>query len=96
MTRRTIDIAFPKTKVAVFVDGCFWHGCPEHATWPKVNGEFWRDKIMRNRVRDLETNEHLVAAGWTVCRIWEHASLSEAVADVERHLDEPVSREDGR
>jgi DNA mismatch endonuclease (patch repair protein) len=72
MPRRTIDIAFTRAKVAVFLDGCFWHGCPEHATQPKANAEWWRTKLDRNIARDLETNEHLAEAGWIVLRFWEH------------------------
>lgn len=72
MPRRTIDIAFPKVKIAVFLDGCFWHGCPEHATHPRVNAEWWRAKLDKNTARDLETTEHLAAEGWTVLRFWEH------------------------
>lgn len=70
--RRRGDIVFPKLKVAVFVDGCFWHGCPIHGTWPKANAEFWRDKIETNRRRDDDTNRRLEEAGWKVVRIWEH------------------------
>ena len=73
------------------VDGCFWHGCPEHATWPKANGEFWLAKITRNQLRDDETNELLRAAGWTVCRVWEHTSVHEAVEMVESCLGEPTN-----
>lgn len=91
-TRRTIDIAFPGRRVAVLVDGCFWHGCPEHATWPMANGEFWHAKITRNQARDVETNELLEAAGWTVCRIWEHTPIVDAVVIVESYLDGPASR----
>src|SRR5437870_4101213 len=58
-TRRTIDIAFTKKRVAVFVDGCFWHGCPLHRSWPKRNSEFWRDKIDTNIVRDRDTDRRL-------------------------------------
>ncbi|MGW1546790.1 very short patch repair endonuclease [Streptomyces sp. NPDC002346] len=79
MSRRTIDIAFTRAKVAVMIDGCFWHGCPEHATQPKANSEWWRKKLERNIARDLETTEHLTAAGWTVLRFWEHEA-PEAVA----------------
>jgi DNA mismatch endonuclease (patch repair protein) len=57
----------------VFVDGCFWHGCPKHATWPKQNTAFWRTKILRNQARDREVNRLLKKAGWRVLRIWEHA-----------------------
>lgn len=79
MPRRTIDIAFGSAKIAVFMDGCFWHGCPQHATQPKANAEWWRAKLEKNMARDRETTEHLVAAGWTVLRFWEHES-PEAVA----------------
>src|SRR3954465_846748 len=70
--RRRIDIAFPRERVAVFVDGCFWHRCPEHATFPRANGSFWSDKLDRNVARDRDTDERLRAAGWTVIRVWEH------------------------
>lgn len=80
--RRVADVAFPGLKIAIFVDGCFWHGCPEHATWPKRNAEFWRQKIEANRLRDADTNERLCALGWTVLRFWEHESPTEAAATV--------------
>jgi DNA mismatch endonuclease Vsr len=67
------DFVFPKPKVAVFVDGCFFHGCPKHATWPKNNAAFWRAKIEGNRARDRRQTRLLRAAGWRVIRIWEHA-----------------------
>lgn len=79
MPRRTIDIAFPRTKIAVFLDGCFWHGCPQHATRPKANAEWWRTKLDKNMARDVETTTHLTEEGWTVLRFWEHESV-EAVA----------------
>ncbi|MGA5630771.1 very short patch repair endonuclease [Streptomyces lydicamycinicus] len=79
-SRRTIDIAFPGPKVAVFLDGCFWHGCPEHATHPKANADWWRNKLDGNIARDRETTEHLVEQGWTVLRFWEHEDPV-AVAD---------------
>jgi DNA mismatch endonuclease (patch repair protein) len=72
MPRRSIDIVFPKAKIAIFLDGCFWHGCPQHATHPKANAEWWRTKLDKNMARDVETTEHLRAAGWTVLRFWEH------------------------
>lgn len=72
MSRRTIDIVFPKAKVAVFLDGCFWHGCPQHATSPKSNAEWWRAKLDKNMARDVETTEYLEQEGWTVLRFWEH------------------------
>ncbi|MFF5841922.1 very short patch repair endonuclease [Streptomyces massasporeus] len=82
LPRRTIDIVFPKTKIAVFLDGCFWHGCPQHATHPKANAEWWRAKLEKNMTRDVETTEHLVAQGWTVLRFWEH----EPVSGVAQHI----------
>ncbi|MFJ8753246.1 very short patch repair endonuclease [Streptomyces sp. NPDC102441] len=89
MSRRTIDIAFTRAKVAVFLDGCFWHGCPEHATQPRSNAEWWRQKLDRNMARDVETTEHLTAAGWTVLRFWEH----EAAVLVAEQVAEVVDRE---
>jgi DNA mismatch endonuclease (patch repair protein) len=71
---RVADVAFPALKIAIFVDGCFWHGCPEHATWPKQNAEFWRQKSEVNRLRDAATNSRLLDVGWTVLRFWEHES----------------------
>ncbi|WP_329616071.1 very short patch repair endonuclease [Streptomyces brevispora] len=85
MSRRTIDIAFTRAKVAVFLDGCFWHGCPEHATQPKSNAEWWRQKLDRNMARDAETTAHLVTEGWTVLRFWEHqppVQVADQVAEV--------------
>ncbi|SNC61190.1 T/G mismatch-specific endonuclease [Kytococcus aerolatus] len=84
--RRTIDVAFPKRKVAVFVDGCFWHVCPEHGVRPKSNAEWWHRKLMDNVVRDRTTDEVLVAQGWVVVRVWEHAPRMEAVHAVEMAL----------
>ncbi len=79
MARRRIDVAFTSVRLAVLIDGCFWHGCPEHATQPKSNAEWWRQKLDRNMARDAETTAHLVAAGWEVLRFWEHEA-PEAVA----------------
>ncbi|MDQ6949588.1 MAG: very short patch repair endonuclease [Actinomycetota bacterium] len=71
--RREADILFPKAKVAVFVDGCFWHGCPEHGRRVHTtNSWYWPDKIERNMQRDLDTDERLRAAGWCALRVWEH------------------------
>lgn len=66
------DFVFPKLRLAVFVDGCFWHGCPKHATQPKANRKFWRDKIASNMARDRHVNRRLRKMGWRVLRIWEH------------------------
>ncbi|WP_353215187.1 very short patch repair endonuclease [Salinisphaera hydrothermalis] len=86
--RRVADVAFPGRKIAVFVDGCFWHGCPEHATWPKRNAEFWRQKIEANRRRDMDTNDRLRSIGWTVLRFWSHDSPAEAAKAVARVVAE--------
>ncbi|MEU7479145.1 very short patch repair endonuclease [Lentzea sp. NPDC042327] len=80
--RREADIVFTGAKVAVFVDGCFWHGCPEHATWPRNNAEFWRTKIETNRRRDLDTDAKLTDAGWLAVRVWEHEDAAAAAARV--------------
>jgi DNA mismatch endonuclease (patch repair protein) len=77
-----VDILFPKARVAVFVDGCFWHGCPNHGTKPRVHSDWWRAKLERNRLRDLRNDEELNAAGWQVLRIWEHVEPTEAVSRV--------------
>ena len=66
------DFVFPKAGLAVFVDGCFWHGCPKHGTKPKGNAAFWLKKISGNQARDLLVNRALRRAGWRVLRIWEH------------------------
>ena len=66
------DFAFPKVKVAVFVDGCFWHGCPIHGTQPRSNCSFWKKKFARNQARARHVNRTLRIAGWRVLRIWEH------------------------
>lgn len=86
--RRTIDIAFPGKKLAVFVDGCFWHGCQEHGVSPKHNAAWWADKLSTNRQRDEETTAILLAAGWRVLRLWEHQALIEQVALTEWTLSE--------
>jgi DNA mismatch endonuclease, patch repair protein len=70
--RRRADIVFPARKVAVFVDGCFWHGCSEHRTIPKANGSWWTEKLTHNQARDRETDLILAQAGWLTIRVWEH------------------------
>jgi DNA mismatch endonuclease, patch repair protein len=79
---RRADVVFRKARVAVFVNGCFWHGCPRHASWPKSNAEWWREKIEGNRKRDRETDKHLRRAGWHPVRIWEHDDPSAAAAKI--------------
>src|SRR4051794_3885443 len=81
------DAAFPRAKVAVFVDGCFWHGCPEHGRREHaINGEYWPAKIEGNRARDADTDERLRAAEWRVVRVWEHADLISAAREIEQML----------
>jgi len=87
--RRRADLVFGPSQVAVFVDGCFWHSCPEHATVPKSNREWRRQKLAANVARDRDTDARLASAGWTVIRVWEHENMDDAaarvVAEVRRH-----------
>ena len=80
--RRTIDIAFTRARVAVYIDGCFWHGCPVHATSPKANAAWWADKIAANRARDADVTAQLQDLGWTVMRFWEHENPPDVVARI--------------
>jgi DNA mismatch endonuclease (patch repair protein) len=70
--RMRADLVFTRARVAVFIDGCFWHGCPEHHTVARTNADFWAMKVSGNRARDERTNAALNEAGWTVLRFWEH------------------------
>lgn len=81
--RRTADVLFGRQRVAVFIDGCYWHGCPEHYTAPKENADFWRGKVERNRERDRETDQALGDAGWTVLRFWSHESPHAIAGEIE-------------
>lgn len=86
--RVTADIVFPSKRIAVFIDGCFWHGCPEHGRRPKANPAYWNAKLARNVERDARNTALLVAAGWTVLRHWEHEPPDEvAVSIVNEVLD---------
>ena len=80
--RRTADVVFTRARIAVFIDGCFWHGCPDHHTVAKTNAEVWAAKVEGNRRRDRETNELLHERGWLVIRIWEHEPIDTAVMAV--------------
>lgn len=75
------DIVFSKERVAIFVDGCFWHRCPEHASYPRANADWWATKLERNVERDQATKQRLEEQGWHVVRIWEHVAPTEA-ADI--------------
>ena len=89
-TRRTIDIAFVSKRLAVFIDGCFWHGCPTHGSTPKNNAEWWRRKIDANVTRDRDTTARLENDGWRVVRVWEH-ELPAVAADRILRLLRPVN-----
>lgn len=96
--RRRADIVFGPAKVAVFVDGCFWHMCPQHATAPKANADWWRQKLERNRERDRDTDQLLLDQGWFPVRVWEHEDMAEAaltVAEVVRRRHPATSRSHG-
>nr|WP_255409894.1 very short patch repair endonuclease [Amycolatopsis sp. AA4] len=86
--RREADLVFGPARVAVFVDGCFWHGCPEHGTWPKNNADYWRTKIETNRRRDANTDALLLEAGWLSVRIWEHEATDVAATRVIETVEE--------
>jgi DNA mismatch endonuclease (patch repair protein) len=81
------DIVFTKRRIAVFVDGCFWHVCPEHGRQPTVNEWYWSPKLRRNVERDREADAALCAAGWLVIRIWEHEPVADATALIERAFE---------
>jgi DNA mismatch endonuclease (patch repair protein) len=78
--RSRADIVFTKQKVAVFIDGCFWHSCPIHATHPKANADYWLPKLARNVERDAQVTEALRGLAWTVLRFWEHQPPEEVAA----------------
>ncbi|HEY8581984.1 MAG TPA: very short patch repair endonuclease [Capillimicrobium sp.] len=81
-TRTKADIVFTRARVAVFVDGCFWHGCPDHGTKPKANAHYWGPKLAKNRERDARVTAALAADGWTVVRLWEHVAVGDGVEQV--------------
>ena len=81
--RTRADVLFTRARVAVFVDGCFWHVCPKHQTWPRNNAVWWREKLLGNVTRDRQTDALLEAAGWTVVRVWEHEEAEDAADRVE-------------
>lgn len=80
--RRTADLVFPTERVAVFLDGCWWHGCPEHHTIAVTNAGFWADKVKGNMARDRDTDSRLAEAGWLSIRVWEHEDPTVAAARV--------------
>lgn len=84
MSRRRADVVFRKARVAVFVDGCFWHSCPDHGSSPRANSGWWSEKLAANVARDRASDVELEGAGWKVIRVWEHESPTEAADRVER------------
>jgi len=84
--RRTVDIAFPRLKIAVEVRGCFWHGCPEHYRAPSANGGYWAAKVRRNMDRDADTARRLEEAGWSLEVVWEHDDLTVAARAIAEHV----------
>ena len=91
-SRRSVDITFPASRTAVLIDGCFWHGCPEHRTWPKNNAEWWRAKIEGNIARDRDSDRRLAEAGWTVVRVWEHETVEAAADRIEAVVRRPTGQ----
>ncbi len=85
-------MVFPKLRVAVFIDGCFWHSCPRHGSVPKTNAQWWQDKLRRNVARDRETDALLGVAGWTPLRVWEHEPAIDAADRVEQVIRELQAR----
>ena len=83
------DVVFTGRRVAVFVDGCFWHACPEHGQQPVANASYWKSKLQRNVERDHRDTKSLERAGWTVVRVWEHVPTDEAVSAVQAVLRKP-------
>ncbi len=79
--RRRADVVFGPARVALFIDGCFWHGCPHHGARPtKANPEYWREKVLRNQARDRDTDARLAASGWVSLRAWEHEDPAEVAS----------------
>jgi DNA mismatch endonuclease (patch repair protein) len=94
-SRRRADVVFVSARVAVFIDGCFWHCCPLHGTTPKSNRRWWRAKLESNRRRDTDTDRRLTELGWRVIRIWEHEGVESAACRIAAALKQsqrPLSR----
>ena len=86
---RRADLVFTRAKIAVFIDGCYWHGCPDHGTTAKANAAYWSAKISRNKSRDADTDHQLTQAGWTVLRFWEHEDPDVVARTVAEHVRPP-------
>jgi DNA mismatch endonuclease, patch repair protein len=92
--RRRADLAFTRWKVAVMIDGCFWHRCPEHYVPPKSHADFWDEKTRATRARDRDTDTRLTAMGWTVLRFWEHEQAPTVAAKVQAVLQRLAATDD--
>lgn len=92
----TPDVAFTKARIAVFVDGCFWHSCPQHGTAPKNNASWWEAKLAGNVERDQRKDKDLLAMGWTPVHVWEHEDPITAAAEIHKQWAERVSRSAGQ
>lgn len=90
--RREADVVFGPARVAVFVDGCFWHSCPTHGSSAKANAKFWRNKLKTNRERDADTDARLRAAGWLPLRVWEHESPATAADRIAKIVRNRLAR----
>lgn len=88
--RRRADVVFARARLAVFIDGCFWHGCPDHGRTPRTNSYYWAAKIAANRARDEDTTMRMTQQGWRVLRIWEHEPVHEAVRRICDRLGAPT------
>ncbi len=88
--RSRADIVFTKKRVAIYLDGCFWHGCPEHGSSPSAHADYWLPKLERNRTRDLAVKQALEKADWTVLRFWEHESIDSIVATIVQAAEQPA------
>ena len=91
-SRRQADILFVSARITVFVDGCFWHGCPRHGTWPKKHARWWREKIEANQRRDRDTDHVLRNNGWTVVRLWAHEDMTKAARKIAAMVRRPTCR----
>ena len=89
LPRRTVDIAFTRARLAVLVDGCFWHSCPEHHVIPKANREWWKWKFATNQARDADTDARLLALEWAVIRVWEHESPDMGANRIQKWMSDP-------
>ena len=88
--RQRADVVFGKAKIAVFVDGCFWHMCPLHASSPKANSAWWREKLEANVARDERNRSALIAAGWRVIRVWEHELRNDGAIRIAKEIEQAL------